>query len=97
MSIASKTDQENIQSGITQLSRWTVIEWISTLAVFIGCFAYLAHKIDRQSERTDKLYEMYVESNREINQKWADCKKELSDYRKESDQKFYDMLKELKK
>ncbi len=36
-------------------------EWITTIAVFVSCFAYLAHKIDRQSERTDHLYEMFIE------------------------------------
>lgn len=46
---------------IQKNTRIILVEWISILAVFITCFAYLAHKIDRQSERTDKLYEMFID------------------------------------
>ncbi len=42
-------------------TKMIMIEFITTIAVFITCFAYLANKIDRQSERTDKLYEMFID------------------------------------
>ena len=49
-----------------------LMEWISTIAIFISCFAYLSHKIDKQCERTDRiseqqnlrsdrLYEMFID------------------------------------
>ena len=60
-----------------------IAEWVTTIAVFLGCFIYLANKIDRQSERSDELYKLYVETN-----------KNLSDYRKDADTKFYDLLKD---
>jgi hypothetical protein len=44
-----------------------VTEWITLVAIFVTCFAYLAHKIDRQSERTDHLYEMFIELVKEKN------------------------------
>lgn len=36
-------------------------EWITTIAVIIGCFGYLAYKIEKQADRTDHLYEMFIE------------------------------------
>lgn len=48
-------------------SRLIIVEWITTIAVFVGCFAYLAAKIDRQSERTDRLYEMFIDLLKENN------------------------------
>lgn len=85
--MTTQMDQEintrrDIENSASKTSKLILIEWITTIAVFIGCFGYLAHKIDRQSDRTDRLYEMFI-----------DVKKDVSDYRKEADQKFYDILK----
>ncbi len=41
--------------------QWHFIEWISTIAVFITCFAYLSYKIEKQADRTDRLYEMFID------------------------------------
>lgn len=38
-----------------------ITEWITTIAVFVTCFAYLSYKIEKQADRTDKLYEMFIE------------------------------------
>lgn len=38
-----------------------VVEWISTIAVILSCFGYLAYKIEKQADRTDHLYEMFIE------------------------------------
>ncbi len=38
-----------------------VVEWITTLSVFIMCFVYLSNKIEKQCDRTDKLYEMFID------------------------------------
>jgi hypothetical protein len=62
--MTTKQDFENIQNAERigfKINRLIIVEWVSILAVFITCFAYLAHKIDRQSERTDRLYEMFID------------------------------------
>lgn len=46
---------------IRKNTRVIMLEWISTIAIFISCFAYLSYKIEKQSERTDRLYEMFIE------------------------------------
>lgn len=78
-------------------------EFVATIAIFLGCFGWLGSRLDRQSERTDRLYELYQETNqtlseyrRESDAKWEESLQKLSDYRKESDQRFYDMLREGK-
>ena len=45
-----------------------IIEWVSIVAIFLTCFLFLFHemkhieaKIDQQSNRTDRLYEMFIE------------------------------------
>lgn len=45
-----------------------IIEWMSILGVFIVCFLFLFSeikhletKIDQQSARTDRLYEMFID------------------------------------
>lgn len=48
-------------SAIQKNSKIIIIEFISTIAVFLTCFGYLTYKIERQSERTDRLYEMFIE------------------------------------
>lgn len=66
---------------------WFVhIEWVVVLITLLGGFYTLDSKIERQGERTDKLYEMYCEarddSNRkwvEMNEKWAQTQKEIKD------------------
>jgi len=49
---------ENEQS---KTNRLIFVEWITTISVFIICFCFLANKIEKQSDRTDKLYEMFIE------------------------------------
>ena len=61
-------------------------EFIVIFVTLVGGFYLLDGKIDRQGERTDKLYEI-----------WCTNQKEISDMRAESNQKFYDLLKEGKK
>lgn len=48
-------------------------EWATTIATFLICFMFLYsqinaldRKIDRQSERTDKLYEMFIDLVKEV-------------------------------
>lgn len=45
----------------TKTNRIIYIEWISTIAVFLSCFGFLTYKIEKQSDRTDRLYEMFID------------------------------------
>ncbi len=66
---------------------WFVhVEWVVVLVTLLGGFYLLDGKIERQGERTDKLYELYVTTQ-----------KEIYDLRVESNQKFYDLLKHCHK
>lgn len=57
---------------------WFVhIEWVVVLITLLGGFYTLDSKIERQSARTDRLYEIYVESNEKWNERWADTQNEL--------------------
>ena len=35
--------------------RLIIAEWVTLISVFVGCFLFLFHKIEKQSERTDSL------------------------------------------
>ena len=37
------------------------VEWITIMVTLIGGFYILDGKIDRQSSRTDRLYEMFID------------------------------------
>ena len=52
------------------------IEFVVVLVTLLGGFYTLDGKIERQGARTDKLYELYCESNAEMNEKWAVLSKE---------------------
>jgi len=41
--------------------RLIIAEWVTLISVFIGCFLFLLYKIEKQSERTDHLYEMFID------------------------------------
>jgi len=74
--------EENMEN-----KNWMVhVEFLVLLVTLIGGFYLLDGKIERQSGRTDQLYSV-----------WCETTKQLSDYRKESDQKFYDLIKENRK
>ncbi len=48
------------------------LEWAVLLVTLIGGFYTLDAKIDRQSQRTDRLYEMWCETQKEIKQIYMD-------------------------
>jgi len=80
---------------------WFVhVEWVVVLVTLLGGFYLLDGKIERQGERTDKLYEMFCSLQKESmerhlvsdekwNQKWLNLKIE-------NDQRYYDLIKEKK-
>jgi hypothetical protein len=48
---------------------WFVhVEWVVVLVTLLGGFYLLDGKIERQGARTDRLYEMYVDTQKEIKQ-----------------------------
>ena len=51
--------------------RLIFVEWITTIAILLGCFGYLTYKIEKQADRTDRLYETFIdilkEMRREVN------------------------------
>lgn len=66
---------------------WTAhVEFMVLLVTLIGGFYLLDEKIERQGERTDKLYEIYVNTQKDIFELRADF-----------NQKFYELIKEGKK
>lgn len=46
--------------------RLILVEWITTIAVLLGCFGYLTFKIEKQADRTDRLYEMFIDLIKEV-------------------------------
>lgn len=65
---------------------WFVhVEWVVVLLTLLGGFYLLDGKIERQGQRTDRIYEMFV-----------DVRKDMDNRFQIVDQKFYDLLKETK-
>ena len=55
------------------MENWiTHIEFIVLLVTLLGSFYLLDGKIERQSMRTDRLYEMWCETQKEIKQIYID-------------------------
>lgn len=65
------------------------IEWIASMVVLIGGFYLLDAKIERQGERTNHLYELYCQQQSYFDQRF-------NEMQMRTDQKFYDLLKEMK-
>lgn len=52
---------------------WFVhIEWVVVLMTLLGGFYLLDGKIERQCTRTDRLYEMWCDTQKEIKQLYID-------------------------
>ncbi|HLT41790.1 MAG TPA: hypothetical protein VKZ95_03720 [Sphingobacteriaceae bacterium] len=50
---------------------WFVhVEWVVVLVTLLGGFYLLDGKIERQGARTDRLYEMYCEVQKDSNDKF---------------------------
>ncbi len=52
-------NEANISAAKTH--RLIIAEWVTLISVFLGCFLFLLYKIEKQSERTDHLYEMFID------------------------------------
>ncbi len=67
-------------------NHWFIhVEWVVVLVTLLSGFYLLDGKIERQGERTDRLYEMFVQNQ-----------KDFHDKIEQVHQKFYDILKEKK-
>jgi hypothetical protein len=63
---------------------WFVhVEWVVVLVTLLGGFYMLDGKIDRQGERTDRLYEMFVQNQREGQIMLKEIQKESQDFMRE--------------
>lgn len=79
--IKEKDEQKNKKE-----KNWFVhAEFVVLMISLLGGFMLLDGKIERQIQRSDRLYEMYCDSNKQ----WAEA-------RAEWDKKFYDLLKDRK-
>jgi hypothetical protein len=59
---------------------WFVhIEWVVVLITLLGGFYLLDGKIERQGERTDKLYEMYCQVQKDGSDRFYNLLKEIHD------------------
>ena len=74
-------------------------EWVSTLSVFLVCFAFLYNqigkvdeKLERQGARTDKLYEMFCDLQKQMREDLCTMKDELILMKKEQ----YEFMQEFK-
>lgn len=56
-------------AAVQKTNKLIITEWITTLAVFISCFAFLFYRIEKQSERSDKLYEIFCEESKRQDQR----------------------------
>jgi|SRR5215831_4062310 len=63
-------------------------EFVVTFVTLLGGFYLLHGKIEHQCERTDRLYELYVESNDKWNQKWQDTNKAIAESNDKWNQKW---------
>lgn len=53
-------DSDTLLSA-TKTQKLIIAEWATLLSVFLGCFMFLFYKIEKQAERTDHLYEMFID------------------------------------
>ena len=51
------------------------LEWLTLFVTLVGGFYLLDGKIERQSQRTDRLYEMYCELRKDFDQRFYDMLK----------------------
>ena len=52
------------------------VEWAVVLITLLGGFYMLDGKIERQASRTDKLYEIWVDTQKEIKQLYVEILKD---------------------
>lgn len=60
---------------MNEAKNWIMhLEFMVLLVTLLGTFYLLDGKIERQSARTDRLYEMWCETQKEIKQLYIDRK-----------------------
>jgi hypothetical protein len=72
---------------MNETKNWFVhVEWVVVLVTLLGGFYLLDGKIERQGQRTDNLYAMY-----------CDTQKEIANISRENGDRFYTLLQEIHK
>lgn len=73
---------------------WFVhVEWVVVLVTLLSGFYLLDGKIERQGERTDRLYEMFCTVQRQWSEDSSRMKDEICSMKKEQ----YEFMRECKK
>ena len=55
-------NKQEVSGGKMENRNWFVhIEWVVVLITLLGGFYLLDGKIERQGQRTDRLYEMFID------------------------------------
>lgn len=63
---------------MNEVKKWTAhAEFVVLFITLVGGFYLLDGKIERQVERTDRLYEMYCDMQKDSSQKFYDLLKEF--------------------
>jgi hypothetical protein len=92
----AKGEGNMVETTDKKAIRLILVEWVTTLGVFLACFLFLLHRMEAletkqdarmqaESQRSDRLYEMFIDLRKDMDQRF-----------RENDQKFYDLLKESK-
>lgn len=81
---------------------WSIhAEFVIIFITLLGGFYMLDGKIDRQCQRTDKLYELYVEAREDSNKKWTesreDMNKKWTEAREDTNKKWAEAQNDIKK
>ena len=61
---------------IEKTNKIIIAEWITTIGILLTCFIFLLVRMEKQSERTDKLYEMFCDLQKSGDQKFYDLLKD---------------------
>lgn len=66
--------KENL--SVAKTHRLIIAEWATLLSVFLGCFIFLFYKIEKQSERTDHIFEIQSARSDKLYEMFIDLLKE---------------------
>lgn len=83
------------------------VEWVVVLVTLLGGFYMLDGKIERQGTRIDRLYDIWVEGQKDFHnemkqlrkegeQRWYQVQNDINLVRKENNEKWYQVQNEIK-
>lgn len=77
---------EKENENFEKIKKWIFAEWISIIGTFVICFVFLFYQNQVQSARSDRLYEMWCETQKEVSQKFYETQQEIKQLYKERKQ-----------